>query len=191
MERMGEVLAEKLLQNIAASRTPPLSRLLFALGIRHVGEHTAKVLAKRFATLDELAGADREQLKAIHEVGDKVADAVVDFFSDPQQQQLLAELRELGVAPRSEATVQRDGFLTGKTLVITGALERWSRKEAEALVERLGGRAAGSVSKKTSYLVAGAEAGSKLDKARQLGVPVLDEEAFARLLQEGGIDVEG
>ena len=188
MERMGEVLADKLLQNIVASKHPPLSRFLYALGIRHVGEHTAKILAKRYATLDELAAADREQLKTIHEIGDKVADSVVDFFRDPQQQQLLEELRELGVTPQSEASVRQDGSLTGKTLVITGTLERWSRKEAETLVESLGGRAAGSVSKKTSYVVAGAEAGSKLDKARQLGVPVLSEEEFARMVAKGGTD---
>lgn len=188
MERMGEVLADKLLQNIEASKHRPLSRLLFGLGIRHVGEHTARILAKRFATLEELAAADQDQLKAIHEIGDKVAEAVVDFFRDPQQQLLLGELRELGVAPQPEATVRQDGPLAGKTLVITGSLQRWSRKEAEALVEHLGGRAAGSVSKKTSFVVAGTEAGSKLDKARQLGVPVLSEEEFADLVAGGGND---
>jgi DNA ligase (NAD+) len=186
MERMGEVLAEKLLQNIDASKRPPLSRLLYALGIRHVGEHTSKILAKHFATLDQLAAVDQEQLKTIHEIGDKVADSVVEFFRDPQQQQLLGELQELGVAPQPEATVRQGDLLGGKTLVITGTLERWSRKEAEALVESLGGRATGSVSKKTSFVVAGAEAGSKLDKARQLGVAVLSEEEFARMVEQGG-----
>ncbi len=191
MERMGEVLTEKLLGGIAASKERPLSRFLFALGIRHVGEHTAKIHAKRFATIADLAAADREELKRIHEIGDKVADSLTDFFRDPQQLQLLAELQAVGVAPQPEVTVDRDGALTGKTLVITGTLSRWSRKEAEALVESLGGRVAGSVSSKTSYVIAGSEAGSKLDKARRLGIPVLDEEAFLRLLTEGKADGAG
>jgi len=191
MERMGEVLAEKLLNAIAASKERPLSRFLFALGIRHVGEHTAKILAKRFASIADLAAADREELKRIHEIGDKVADSLTDFFRNPQQLQLLAELQAVGVDPQPEVTVDREGALTGKTLVITGTLSRWSRKEAEALVESLGGRVAGSVSSKTSYVVAGSDAGSKLDKARRLGIPVLDEDAFLQLLTEGKTDGTG
>ena len=184
MERMGAVLAAKLLQAISASRTRPLSRLLFALGIRHVGEHTAKVLAKRFPTLDALASADIEQLKQIHEIGAKVAEAVVDYFADPTNQLLLAKLRQLGVNPASEATVQRDGRLTGQTFVVTGTLATMARSEAEALVERLGGRAAGSVSRKTDYLVAGENAGSKLERAQTLGVKIIDEQEF--LAMTGG-----
>jgi DNA ligase (NAD+) len=184
MERMGAVLAAKLLQAISASRTRPLSRLLFALGIRHVGEHTAKVLAKRFPTLDALAGADIEQLTQIHEIGAKVAEAVVDYFADPSNQLLLAKLGQLGVNPASEATVQRDGRLTGRTFVVTGTLATMARSEAEALVERLGGRAAGSVSKKTDYLVAGENAGSKLERAQTLGVKIIDEQEF--LAMTGG-----
>jgi DNA ligase (NAD+) len=186
MERMGEVLAAKLLQAIDASRTRPLSRFLFAMGIRHVGEHTAKLLAKRFPSLDELAEADREQLKQIHEVGDKVADAVVDFFADPANLLLLGKLQELRVRPTPEATVQQAGPLAGLTLVITGTLTRMGRSEAETLVERYGGRAAGSVSKKTDYLVAGSNAGSKLERARALGIKVIDEEQFLRMVGGGG-----
>ncbi|AMV73121.1 NAD-dependent DNA ligase LigA [Desulfuromonas carbonis] len=191
LERMGEVLAEKLLDAIAASKKRPLSRFLFALGIRHVGEHTAKILAKRFATIADLAAADREELKRIHEIGDKVADSLTDFFRNPQQLQLLAELQAVGVDPQPEVTVDRDGSLTGRTLVITGTLSRWSRTEAEALVESRGGRVAGSVSSKTSYVIAGSDAGSKLDKAHRLAIPVLDEEAFLRLLEEGKTDGAG
>jgi len=186
MERMGEVLAEKLLLAIKQSKNQPLSRLLFGLGIRHVGQHTAKVLAKRFTSLGTLASADIDSLKAIHEIGDKVAESVIDFFADPGKRQLLEQLMELGVSPTEEAVVRQDGLLTGKTLVITGTLEQMSRKEAEDLVERLGGRAAGSVSKKTDYVVAGPGAGSKLDKARQLGVTVLSEEEFLRMIEENG-----
>jgi DNA ligase (NAD+) len=185
MERMGEVLAGKLLQSIAASRTRPLSRLLYALGIRHVGEQTAKLLAKRFTSLEELASAGVEQLTQIHEIGAKVAEAVVDSFADPNNLLLLAKLRELGVDPAPEATVQRDGVLTGLTLVITGTLSTLGRSEAETLVEQLGGRAAGSVSKKTDYLVAGENAGSKLERAQTLGVKVLDEQEFLTLIGRG------
>jgi DNA ligase (NAD+) len=185
MERMGEVLAAKLLQAIDASRTRSLSHFLLALGIRHVGEHTAKLLAKRFASLDELAKADREQLKQIHEVGDKVADAVVDFFANPTNLLLLDKLQQLGVRPTPEATVQQAGPLAGLTLVITGTLTRMGRSEAEALVERCGGRAAGAVSKKTDYLVAGSNAGSKLERALALGIKVIDEEQFLQMTGEG------
>ena len=181
MERMGDVLAGKLLQAIDASRTQPLSRLLYALGIRHVGEHTARILAKRFSTLDQLAGADREQLKQIPEVGEKVAEAIVDYFSDPANLLLLEKLRQSGVAPTPVATILQAGPLHGLTFVITGSLTRMSRDEAESLVESLGGRAAGSVSKKTDYLVAGNNAGSKLDRARELGIKVLNEEQFLRM----------
>jgi len=186
MERMGEVLAEKLLAAIAESKTRPLSRFLFGLGIRHVGEHTAKLLAKRFASIEELARAERDQLTQIHEIGVKVAESLSDFFSNPDQVLLLEKLRRAGVEPAAEVTVQQDGPLTGQTLVITGTLSRWGRKEAEELVERLGGRAASSVSKKTNYLVAGENAGSKLTKAQALGVPILDEAGFEQLLEELG-----
>jgi DNA ligase (NAD+) len=181
LERMGDILADKLLQAIAASRTRPLSRLLFALGIRHVGEHTAKVLAKRFPSLDGLARADREQLMQIFEIGDKVADAVVDFFASPAGILLTDKLRRLGVNPTAEATVRQDGPLTGLTFVVTGTLAQLGRSEAETLIEKLGGRAAGSVSKKTDYLVAGSNAGSKLERAQALGVKVIDEARFLEM----------
>jgi len=183
LERMGDTLADKLLAGIDQSRHRPLSRLLFGLGIRHVGEHTARVLARRYPTLDALAAAKSEELTAIHEVGDKVAKAVADYFSDPAEQQLLEKLRQAGVEPTPEAVVQQDGPLKGLTLVITGNLESLGRKEAERKVEELGGRAAGSVSSKTSYLVAGPGAGSKLAKAEKLDIPILDEAGLLRLLE--------
>jgi DNA ligase (NAD+) len=185
MDRMGDVLAIKLLQAIDVSRTRPLSRLLFALGIRHVGEHTAKLLAKRFSSLTELARANRDQLKQIHEIGDKVADAVIDYFANPANLLLLEKLQRLGVRPAPEATVQQSGPLAGLTFVITGTLARMGRSEAEALVERCGGRAAGSVSKKTDFLVAGSNAGSKLERARALGIRVIDEEQLLHMAGGG------
>jgi len=184
LERMGETLAEKLLQAIARSRRQPLSRLLYGLGIRHVGEHTARLLAKRFRNLDELAVAEPDQLLQIHEIGAKVVDSLRDFFADPGRQLLLEKLRQTGVEPESELAVAGDGRFSGKTFVITGTLERFSRKQAEEAIERLGGRAAGSVSRKTDYLVAGPGAGSKLDKAREFGITVLNEEEFGKLLEE-------
>ncbi len=182
MERMGEVLAEKLVRSIEASKTQPLSRLIFALGIRHVGRNTAKILAKRFATLDELSRCTFEQLLAIHEIGDKVADSIVAFFNNPEKVALLEKLKQAGLKPQGEVVIQQDGPFTGKTFVITGTLSNWSRKEAEELVEQAGGRAAGSVSKKTDYVLAGENAGSKLDKAEKLGIEILDEATFAQMV---------
>jgi len=182
MDRMGETLAEKLVLSISASKTQPLSRLLFGLGIRHVGKNTAKILARHFASLDKLAKCTIEQLTAIHEIGDKVAQSIVDYFGNPEKILLLEKLHQAGVKPQEEVVVQQDGPLTGKIFVITGTLSKWSRKEAEELVEKAGGRASGSVSKKTDYVLAGENAGSKLAKAEELGVEVLDEASFARLV---------
>jgi DNA ligase (NAD+) len=182
MDRMGDTLADKLLRSIEISKHRTLSRLLFALGIRHVGRNTARILAKRFASLDQLAQCDREQLTAIHEVGDKVADSLIDYLNNPDKILLLEKLRAAGVTPEAEVKVQQDGHLSGKTFVITGTLAKWSRREAEELVEKYGGRAAGSVSKKTDYVVAGENAGSKLDKARMLGVEIIDEKAFTSMI---------
>ncbi len=182
MERMGDALAEKLVSSIAASKTQPLSKLLFGLGIRHVGKNTARILARRFASLDDLANCTIEQLTAIHEIGDKVAQSIVDYFADPEKSLLLAKLRQVGVQPQGEVVIQHDGPLTGKVFVITGTLSKWSRKEAEELVEKAGGRAAGSVSKKTDYVLAGENAGSKLAKAEKLGIEILDETTFAQLV---------
>ena len=182
-ERMGDKLAENLLDAIAASKRRPLSRFLYALGIRHVGEHLAKVLARQFGSLEALAKTGRDELLAIHEVGPQVADSVVNFFQSQRNREILHKLREAGVSPKEEER-RAGGPLSGKTFVFTGALTRFSRKEAQEMVERLGGRAAGSVSKKTDYVVAGEEAGSKLDKALELGITVLSEEEFLQLLEK-------
>ena len=182
MERMGDALAEKLVLSIAASRTRPLSRLIFGLGIRHIGKNTAKILARRFASVEALATCSIDQLLGIHEIGEKGARSLVDYFADPEKLRLLDKLKRAGVRPQEEAVIEQDGPLTGKIFVITGTLTQWSRKEAEELVEKAGGRAAGSVSKKTDYVLAGENAGSKLAKAEKLGVEVIDEATFARLV---------
>ncbi len=190
LERMGEVLAEKLLAAIDESRTRPLSRLIFALGIRHVGEHTARILARRFQSLAELSRSDTDALMNIHEIGSKVADSIVDYFSRQENIDLIERLQAAGIEPETEAVVRKDGPLAGQTVVITGTLEQLSRKEAEDRVEQLGGRAAGSVSKKTSFIVAGPGAGSKLEKAQQLGIRVISEKDFLDLISEDETDAK-
>ncbi|MDZ4184487.1 MAG: NAD-dependent DNA ligase LigA [Desulfuromonadales bacterium] len=182
-ERMGEKLADNLLVAIEQSKTRPLSRLLFGLGIRHVGVHLAKILAQQFGSLPALERASLDELRAIHEVGPQVAQSVINFFASPRNREVLDQLIAAGVAPQTE--VKRSGGpLAGKIFVFTGAMSRFGRKEAQELIERRGGRASGSVSKKTDYVVAGDEAGSKLDKARELGVTVLSEEEFEDLLKK-------
>lgn len=182
-ERMGEKLAENLLTAIEQSKTRPLPRLLFGLGIRHVGVHLAKILAQQFGSLPALERATFDELRAIHEVGPQVAQSVINFFASPRNREILAQLLASGVTPQEE-NKRSGGPLAGKTFVFTGALTRFGRKEAQELVERHGGRASGSVSKKTDYVVAGNDAGSKLDKARGLGVAVLSEEEFEQLLNQ-------
>ncbi len=182
-DRMGDKLAEKLLGAIAASKNRPLPRFLAALGIRHVGQHLAKVLAHQFGSLEELMRASREDLQAVHEIGPQAADSVVAFFSDARNRQVLDRLKEAGVVPTAEEK-RAGGPLSGKTFVFTGSLSLFSRNEAKEMVETLGARATGSVSKKTDYLVAGEEAGSKLEKAQKLGIVILNEEEFLQMMKE-------
>jgi DNA ligase (NAD+) len=182
-ERMGEKLADNLLKAIAASKQRPLDRFLFALGIRHVGSHLAKVLSRRFGSLAALAAADQELLLTIHEVGPQLAASVTRFFTDPRNREILRQLQELGVAPQENKQPQGEK-LRGQVFVFTGSLERFSRQQGQALVEAQGGRASGSVSKKTDYVVAGPGAGSKLARAEELGITVLNEEQFLALLED-------
>lgn len=181
-ERMGDKLAENLLNAIHASKQQELPRLIFALGIRHVGERTAKLLAEKFGSIEALQNATDEELTTIRDVGPTVAASIRSFFDAPAHQALLRRLRDAGVAPT--VSVRQIGCrLTGKTFVFTGTLERFSRDEAKRLVEAEGASVTGSVSKKTDYVVAGTEAGSKLDKARALGVAVLSEEELLAMLR--------
>lgn len=181
-ERMGDKLADNLLAAIEKSKHRPLSRLLYALGIRHVGEHMAKTLARQFGSLEELALASREDLMAVHEVGPQVADSVINFFRSERNREILQRLRGAGVTPEREER-RAGGTLAGKTFVFTGSLVRLGRKEAQEMVESRGGRAAGSVSKKTDFVVAGEDAGSKLERARELGIAILSEDEFLEMME--------
>ena len=165
------------MEAIARSREQDLSRLIYALGIRQVGQKTGKVLAARFRTMDALESASLEELTAVDDIGEITARSILDWFASPQSRHLLARLREAGV--NMEAAEQgSDQRFAGMTFVLTGSLEHFTRDEAAARIEARGGKSACSVSKKTSYVVAGEAAGSKLRKAQELGVPVLSEAEF-------------
>ena len=181
-ERMGKKSAENLIANLQDSKSRGLARLLCAFGIRQVGSKAAKVLARHFATLDELMNATEEQLTAIDDVGPITAKYVVDWFDSPQSLHQIRLLREAGVSFESREEIADDRF-AGKTFVLTGALEKYTRQQAEEIIERFGGKASGSVSKKTSYVLAGADPGSKLTKAEALGVPIITEADFARMIE--------
>ena len=181
LERKGEKSAKKLIENIDRSKTNELSRLIFGLGIRMVGERAAKILAERFRTIDALMHATLEELIEVREIGPKVAESITFYFSVPANRERIEKMQRLGVQPTHVATATGDR-LAGKSVVVTGTLSRFSRDEIHKIIEREGGKAAGSVSSKTSYLVAGEAAGSKLEKARSLGVEVLSEDEFLALV---------
>ena len=180
LERFAQKSAENLVAAIAASKQQPLSRLLFGLGIRHVGAQAAQLLARHFGTVDALAEATPEQLGAVRGIGDIIAQSVADYFTNRTSRALVERLRERGLNLTEPRAVTADGPLSGATVVITGTLPGLSRGEATALVEQAGGRVTSSVSKKTTFVVAGDEAGSKLDKAVELGVEVIDEAELRR-----------
>jgi DNA ligase (NAD+) len=188
LEGWGEKSASRLLESVAASRRRELNRLLFAIGIRWVGERVAKLLAQHFGALEALAGASEEELCAVPEIGPKVAAAIRAFFADPRQQRRLAALAAAGVRPPEHAAPTGRQPLAGRTVVLTGKLARLSREEATERLEALGARVASSVSKKTDAVFAGEDAGSKLAKAQELGVPVLDEAGLERVLAAGKLD---
>ena len=183
LERMGKKSAEKVLANIDASHTRPLARVLNGLGIPFVGERTAQILADTFGGIDVIAAADTETLQQADEVGPKVAASIHDFFAEERNRALVEQLRRAGLTFSQEIRKRKEaGPLTGKTLVLTGTLPNLSREEAKERIEAAGGKVTGSVSKKTDYVVAGEDAGSKLDKARTLGVPVIDEAGLIAML---------
>ncbi len=179
----GELSARKLSEGIEKSKTAELSRVIFAIGIRMVGERAAKLLANRFGSIDALMNATAEELVEVDEIGPKVAESITFYFSVPANRERMAKMQGLGVAPTHVAAVRGD-LLAGKTLVVTGTLARFSRDEIHKLIEREGGKPSGSVSAKTSYLVAGEAAGSKLEKARSLEVPILTEDEFLAMIGE-------
>ena len=184
LERMGQKSAENLIAAIEKSKSRDLSRLLFAFGIRQVGQKAAKVLAARFGTLDRLSQATVEELTAVDDIGEITARSLAEWLHSDQAEHLIASLKGAGVNMASQAQPV-DDRLAGKTFVLTGTLEHFSRAEAGARIEALGGKVSSSVSRKTSYVVAGEEAGSKLDKANALGITVLSEAEFLQMLSDG------
>jgi len=188
LERMAEKSAQNIVAALEKSKLTTLHRFLFSLGIRHVGESTAKELARHFGKLDVIMQADVERLLTVSDVGPVVAQSIVDFFAEPHNIEVVQKLREQGVQWQEHDVVSTASLpLSGKTFVLTGTLASLGRDEAKSRLEALGAKVAGSVSKKTDYVVAGTEAGSKLDKARELNVPVLDEQQFLRFLEEKNI----
>jgi DNA ligase (NAD+) len=184
LERMGELSVDNLLAGIEASKSRPLDRFLFGLGIRFVGDRGAHDLATFFGTLDSIRAATFDDLLKVPDIGPRTASELAEWLEDNQNQQLIQALLELGVSPTEPERPESDLF-AGQTFVFTGSLEKFTREDAEALVMKLGGKAAGSVSKKTSYVVAGPGAGSKLAKAQELNVPVLTEDEFLETLPDG------
>lgn len=181
LERMGPKSVENLLAEIEKSKSAALDRVLFGLGIRFVGERTAELLAEHFGSMDDLMAADAAHLEQVQEVGPRIAQAIVEFFSEAKNRKLVESLRKAGLTFTAEKKVRTEK-LAGLTFVLTGTLPNMSRDEAKEKIEAAGGHVSGSVSKKTSYVVAGEEAGSKLDKARELNVPVIDEDALVKML---------
>ena len=182
LDRFGEKKAENLIRAIEKSKTPKLSAFIYAIGIPNVGVKTARDLADRFGTIDALRAADAETLTGMDDVGEIVAESIRAFFADPASARLVDALLAAGVQPQSPEKIASGGAFEGLTVVVTGTLEHFSRAEAEEAIRRNGGKAAGSVSKKTSLVVYGEAAGSKLEKARALGVETIDEEEFQRRL---------
>lgn len=189
LERMGEKSVSNLLAAIEASKGNSLEKLLFGLGIRHVGAKAAKTLAQEFGSMGKLASALKDQLMAINEIGDKMADSIVNFFEQEEAQELIRELADAGVnmeykGAKPVSLEESDSVFAGKTIVLTGKLERLTRSEAKDKIEALGGNVAGSVSKKTHLVIAGEDAGSKLAKAQELGIEVWDEDKLLEVLNK-------
>jgi DNA ligase (NAD+) len=182
LERMGEKSAQNVLDAIEASKTRPLWRFLAGLGIRHVGSQSAEVLAEHFGSLEAIMDAGQEQLEAINQVGPVMAESIYRYFQNPRHRKVIDNLLAAGVRPEPPASKRAAGKLQGKTVVVTGTLENFTRQQAEQAIREAGGKVSASVGKKTDYVVVGADPGSKLDKARSLGVEVIDEQQFVKML---------
>ncbi len=184
LERMGKKSASKIIANIDRSRSQPLPRVLNGLGIPFVGERTAQILAGQFGSLDAIAEASASELQEADEIGPKVADAIRQFFGEKRNRELVERLRAAGIQFTGPKTVVKQGGLSGKSFVLTGTLPTLKREDAKERIEAAGGKVVGSVSSKTQFVVAGEEAGSKLDKAQALGIPVIGEEELIEMLEK-------
>jgi DNA ligase (NAD+) len=182
---MGEILATKIIANIEGSKQRSLPRLLFALGIFHVGSEVAELLAQRYSNLEQIMAAPADELTGIAGIGPKIAESITEYFAVEDNRRVIEKLRQAGVKLHQEAPVRNTDDLpwSGLTFVVTGTLSSMTRRDAEGRVKSLGGAAVSSVTRKTNYLVAGESAGSKLTTAERLGTPVLDEDAFLKLLE--------
>jgi DNA ligase (NAD+) len=185
LEGFAEKSARNVYEAIQGSKTRPLDRLIYALGIRHVGSHVATVLAQHFTTLEAVENAGVEQLEAVADIGHQTAESIHSFFAEEENRRILERMRQAGVSPEAVETAGAEGTLSGKTFVLTGSLEGYTRAEARRLIEERGGKVTSSVSSATDYVVAGADPGSKLDQARKRGTPVLTEAEFTELLSRG------
>ena len=183
LERMGDKSAKNLLEAIAKSKENSLEKLLNSFGIRHIGLKSAKILAKKYNNIEEIMDASYEELCEINEIGEIMADSIVKFFDNEQTKDLINRLKENGVNMESKIEKSNDNRFEGKIFVLTGTLPTLSRNEATEMIEKFGGKASGSVSKKTSYVLAGEEAGSKLTKAQELGIPIISEEDFLNMVE--------
>ncbi len=181
LERFAEKSARTLLAEIERSKQAGLARVLMGLGIRFVGERTAELLAEEFGSIDAIMAASAEELERVEEVGPRISEAILDFFSRPANRELVQRLKDAGVEMTAEKK-QRSVQLAGLTFVLTGTLPTLTREQAKERIETAGGKVAGSVSKKTSYVVAGEEAGSKLEKAHELKIRVIDEDGLLALV---------
>jgi DNA ligase (NAD+) len=186
LDRMGQKSSEKLVKNIAGSSKAALPRVMFALGIRFVGERTAQILADHFGSIDEIAKAAPEELEAAEDVGPRIAVAIQEFFAEPSNRDLIEDLRKSGLqfSQAKKTAPKQAGKFAGRTFVLTGTLPNLTRDEAAGKIEDAGGKVTGSVSKKTDYVVAGESAGSKLDKASKLGITVIGEKELVELLEQ-------
>jgi len=182
LDRHGEKSAQNLLNSLERSKNPPLNKFIFALGIRNVGEHIAKILAREFGSIEKLMSATIEELTAVHEIGTEIAANIVQFFSEPKNRLVMEKFRRAGVIPRKAEAAAKDSPLQGISFVFTGTMESIPRSQAKAIVEALGASVHSTTTRKTTYVVAGSDPGSKLDKARSLGVTILDEKEFLNLI---------
>ena len=183
LKKNGTKFASNLINAIENSKQNDLYRLITAFGINHIGSKASKVLAKKFKSLDNLENAKLEELSEIEDIGPIMAESIVDFFSEEQTKDLIKKLKTAGVNTEAKIQEELDERFSGKTFVLTGSLENFTREEAGSIIEKFGGKVSSSVSKKTSYVLAGEEAGSKLTKAQELGIEVLTETKFMEMIK--------